>query len=174
MSDKVKKRVNGNRKGKAAERKLVKLFAAWWGSEFFRTPESGGMATRLTKQLGIDLNKFTGDVVTLDETFPFCVESKKVQGWHLEQMLSSDKTLMHEWWNQTVEETPNGKIPLLIFTKNHSPLYAILRTVDMCAPFAAKLSNCKVFSTHLRGEPVQIFLANELFDSSKAGWLYDR
>lgn len=169
---KKKKRVNGNRKGKAAERKLVKLFSQWWGSEFFRTPESGGMATRLTTQLGIDLSKFKGDIVTLDETFPFCVESKKVEGWTLEQMLTSDKTLMHDWWDQAVTQTPEGKIPLLIFTKNHAPLYAMMRTDDLNRNMGRTLTirANKSFEIYLHGVPVSIFAADWLFQSGKNGW----
>lgn len=121
-----KKRVNGRKKGQTAERKLAKLFSDWWGSEFARTPLSGGFATAKFRE---DWNA-AGDLVTPDKSFPFCVESKKVEGWTLEQMLTSDKTLIHKWWEQTLKETPEGRTPLLVFTKNRAPLFAMMRSGD--------------------------------------------
>lgn len=165
----AKKRVNGNRKGKAAERKLVPLFAAWWGSEFFRTPESGGMSTRLTKMLKIDFSKFAGDIVTLDETFPFCVESKKVEGWTLEQLLTSDKTLIHGWWEQAVNQTPVGKLPLLVFTKNHAPLYAMMYESQFT--FSTHCNNW--FFTYVDGQEVVIFALENLFKTPKELWVHN-
>lgn len=172
MAKEKKKRVNGNRKGKTAERKLVPLFAAWWGSEFFRTPESGGMSTRLTKMLKIDLSKFAGDIVTLDETFPFCIESKKVEGWTLEQLLTSDKTLIHSWWDQAVKQTPEGKIPLLVFTKNHAPLYAMMRTSDLPSyVYSTRRSVGPSFETYIEGVHVAIFALSHLLATTKGDWL---
>jgi len=170
----AKKRVNGNRKGKTAERKLVPLFAAWWGSEFFRTPESGGMSTRLTRLLKIDFSKFAGDIVTLDETFPFCVESKKVEGWTLEQLLTSDKTLMHGWWDQAIKQTPAGKIPLLVFTKNHAPLYAMMRK-DEVQPLTnhdgIDILAGSYFEYFMHNEPVVIFPLENLLKTDKRSWI---
>lgn len=165
-----KKRVNGNRKGKSAERVLVKAFSKWWGCEFFRTPESGGMATRLSKQLGIDFSKFKGDIVTLDETFPFCVESKKVEGWTLEQLLTSEKTLIHSWWRQAVDQTPSGKKPLLVFTKNHAPLYAMMHTWDIRHDFFVNLEH-RMFSTVVNDSKVRIFPLMDMLDVPKDIWL---
>jgi len=119
-----KKKINSRTKGQSAERRLAKLFSAWWGSEFFRTPGSGAFATK--GFAGIDTSSMAGDLVTTDSTFPFCVESKKVEGWTLEQILTSNKTKIHSWWEQTVRECPPDKVPLLVFTKNHSPVYCML------------------------------------------------
>jgi len=119
-----KKKINSRTKGQSAERKLVKLFSTWWGSDFFRTPGSGAFATK--GFAGIDTSSMAGDLVTTDSTFPFCVESKKVEGWTLEQILTSNKTKIHAWWEQTVRECPPDKVPLLVFTKNHSPIYCMI------------------------------------------------
>lgn len=124
----MKKKINSRTKGHTAERKLVKLFEAWWGTKFFRTPGSGAFATR--GFAGMDLTDMSGDIITTDTSFPFCVESKKVEGWTLEQMLTSNKTKMHSWWEQTAKESPKGKIPLLVFTKNHTPLYGMMYVED--------------------------------------------
>jgi hypothetical protein len=50
-------------------------------------------------------------------------ESKKVEGWSFEQLLTSKQSIIEKWWNQTKDECPEGKIPLLVFTKNRSPTY---------------------------------------------------
>jgi hypothetical protein len=161
--------VNSRRKGQTAERKLVKLFEAWWGSKFFRTPGSGAFATR--GFVGVDTTQLSGDLVTTDTQFPFCVESKKVEGWTLEQMLSSTSTKIHSWWEQTTRETPAGKIPLLVFTKNHAPLYAMMLRRDVEAYLNFFPSS---FETRLDGEPVVIFMLDQLFKTTKDNWIYGR
>lgn len=161
-----KKKVNSLKKGQRGERKLVKLFSDWWGSEFFRTPGSGAFATLGFKYKDHDLS---GDILTLDKTFPFCVESKHVEGWTLEQMLTSEKTLMHKWWKQTVKETPEGKIPLLVFTKNRAPLYCILRTCDWEAFEESHFIGWMPTDTTAY-ESVYIFTLDNLFKSNKNIW----
>jgi|688.fasta_scaffold03047_38 hypothetical protein len=171
MSGTSSKRLNSRRKGQSAERRLVKLFEVWWDAKFFRTPGSGAFATR--GFAGVDTSSMAGDIVTPDQTFPFCVESKKVEGWTLEQMLTSDKTHMHKWWDQAVEETPQGKIPLLVFTKNHAPLYAMMRVEDMSG--ALDLVTYKNgFQCMLREQHVRVFALSYLLTSPKTSWIYAR
>jgi hypothetical protein len=166
--------VNSRRKGQTAERKLVKLFAAWWDSKFFRTPGSGAFATR--GFVGVDTTQLSGDLVTTDTQFPFCVESKKVEGWTLEQMLSSNNTKIHSWWEQTTRETPEGKIPLLVFSKNHAPLYAMMLQRDVEAVLSKNYVNLfpNSFETTLEGQQVVIFLLDHLFKTPKGSWIYGR
>jgi hypothetical protein len=163
--------VNSRRKGQTAERKLVKLFEAWWGAKFFRTPGSGAFATR--GFAGMDTTSMAGDLITDDKTFPFCVESKKVEGWTLEQLLTSKKTHLHKWWEQAVNETPKGKIPLLVFTKNHAPLYAMLRRTDVHLAVISAAAGA-VFDTSVNDIPVSIFALDHLFTTQKGHWIYDR
>ena len=87
-----KKKINSREKGARGERALVKKFEAWWGAEFFRTPGSGAFATR-----GFDSEELSlaGDIITLDESFPFCVECKNAEGWHLEQLLTTKKCVSY-------------------------------------------------------------------------------
>ena len=166
--------VNSRRKGQTAERKLVKLFATWWDSKFFRTPGSGAFATR--GFVGVDTTQLSGDLVTTDVTFPFCVESKKVEGWTLEQMLSSTRTKMHDWWEQTLRETPEGKIPLLVFTKNHAPLYAMMLLRDVEAVLTKNYFNFfpGSFETRIDDQVVVIFLLDHLLKTQKGNWIYGR
>ncbi len=163
--------VNGRAKGHAAERKLAKLFEKWWGSAFTRTPLSGGFATAKFRE---DWNA-CGDLVTPDKSFPFCVENKKVEGWTLEQMLTSQKTHMHKWWEQTVTETPEGKIPLLVFSKNHAPLYAMMRYSDLHVGVKGSIvQTACMFETRVGDDHVVIFALDYLLKSMKEIWLYDR
>lgn len=170
MSKAVKKKVNGRQKGATAERYLAKLFATWWGTEFARTPMSGGFSTAKFRE---DWNA-AGDLVTPDPSFPFCVESKKVEGWTLEQLLTSKKTLIHSWWAQTIKETPGELIPLLVFTKNRAPLFACMCRNQM----SANLNGCledhpkyAAFETAINGDVVVIFPLAALFETEKKDWL---
>lgn len=164
----AKKKVNGRQKGSTAERKLAKLFQGWWGSSFARTPMSGGFATAKFRD---DWNA-AGDLVTPDRTFPFCVESKKVEKWTLEQLLTSDKTHIHKWWAQTLDETPSGKIPLLVFTKNHAPLYAMMFTEQMHSELKNAIA-CR-FDTVVNTCEVSIFALDALFKTLPDNWRYGR
>lgn len=166
--------VNSRRKGQTAERKLVKLFEAWWGSKFFRTPGSGAFATR--GFMGLDVSQMAGDLVTPDVTFPFCVESKKVEGWTLEQMLTSQKTKVHAWWEQATTESPPNRIPLLVFTKNHAPLYAMMRLSDISSVLTSNYRNVipDAFEAVLDSDRVVIFALEHLFKTSQGSWKYDR
>tara|TARA_R100001086_G_scaffold210036_1_gene125919 strand:- start:434 stop:916 length:483 start_codon:yes stop_codon:yes gene_type:complete len=104
-------------KGARFERSIVKRLAKWWGSEFQRTPQSGG------SQLANGWN-LAGDVCTPDETFPFHVECKHVEGWDLSHLLTSKEMgLFGKWLDQASTEASDGKIPLIIFKRNrHKPM----------------------------------------------------
>jgi hypothetical protein len=104
-------------KGARFEREIVKRLTKWWGAEFQRTPQSGG------SQLASGWN-LAGDVCTPDETFPFHVECKHVEGWDLSHLLTSKEMgLFGKWLDQATDEAANGKIPLVIFKRNrHQPM----------------------------------------------------
>ncbi len=118
-----KKRVNGKQKGNRGERQAYKILADWWGSKFTKTPGSGAFAT--ITQRG-DLN-VAGDVSTEDPTFPFCVEVKWRESWHMEQLIKSDECELWDWWEQTKRDAElAGKEPLLMFKRNHQPWYYMM------------------------------------------------
>jgi len=112
------------RKGNSNEREVAKMLAAWWGSgEWMRTPSSGGWGR--SKQVRDDFNA-AGDIVTTATDFPFCVEVKSEEGWELEQLLRSpEKCPIAKWWKQAVDETPEGKHPLLLFTRKMRPWFVM-------------------------------------------------
>jgi hypothetical protein len=100
-------------KGSAFERKVAKILSEAFGVELVRTPMSGGWGRLETK----------GDLVTRDD-FPYHVECKKREGWNIDCLLSGKGTKeLENWWNQTTEQCPADKVPLLVFSKNFSPIY---------------------------------------------------
>lgn len=152
-------------KGQRGERAVVKALTEWWGSEFARTPSSGGFKT---KQFRDEWNA-ASDIVTSDETFPFGVEVKNCEGWHLEQLLTAPKCDLYSWWAQTTDECPSKKIPLLVFTRNHQPLFCMMKHVDWTQEESEPSSSLLL---NIPGKhQVLIIPADTLFTTHKESWL---
>jgi len=126
----VKAGRKAKRKGNSNEREVANLLAAWWGvGEFMRTPSSGGWGK--SRQVRDDFNA-AGDIVTTATDFPFCVEVKSEERWELEQLLTSpEKCPIARWWKQAERETPEGKAPLLLFTRKLRPWYAMFQGANL-------------------------------------------
>ena len=165
-SGRTAKRINSKEKGNRAERELTKKFAKWWDSKFYRTPGSGSFATRgYSLPEGVDLS---GDVVTTDKDFPFCVESKNFEGWNLEQLLTSPKCELKSHWQQTVRESPDNKLPLLVFTRNYQPHFIMLREEDDLIN-----GHCMIVQMPLEDGEVDIcviYLLKDLLETEKSVW----
>ncbi len=153
-------------KGQRGERILCKKFSEWWGTDFTRTPSSGGFRTKAFRD---DWNA-AGDLVTPDDTFPFCVESKNQEGWHLEQLLTSDKCDIIAWWHQTIDETPDGKFPLLVFTRNHQPLFFMMTQVLWESVTSCHSDVVSTPTFMIDGIQVKVGLLDELFKVSPEEW----
>lgn len=111
-----------------------------------------------------------GDVVTTDETFPFTVESKNAEGWHLEQLLTAPKCDVIRWWRQAVEETPEGKVPLLVFKRNRHP-WLFMIAVDAwqeATMYVSGVSPYPMFT--IEDTCVKVGLLDELFRTSPENW----
>lgn len=107
-------------KGGVFERKIGKKFEPWWGSQFFRTPMSGG------SKLKHDYN-LAGDICTPAEDFPFHVECKNQEALgKFHNFMVSEKSAVWKWWKQCTDECPGNQIPLLVFTKNHIPVFVMM------------------------------------------------
>lgn len=158
-------KINSRAKGSRGERQVAKLFKDWWGSEFTRTPLSGGFATQKFR----DEWNASGDLVTSDPTFPFCVEVKWVEGWSLEQMLSNKGCLIFKWWAQTLRETPEGKYPLLVFKKNGQPFYCMLQCDTLKDHFGG-MPTFPWFRTYVDFDSVVILTLKDLFSLGKTAW----
>lgn len=119
-------------KGSRGERITRDKFTEWWGSKFTSSPQSGAFATRT------QFSSMAGDLVTDDESFPFCVENKNQEDWTLEELFTAPSSRLFEFWKQTVGQTPEGKIPMLVFTKNYRPLFFMLPLVTFASVIAPK------------------------------------
>lgn len=130
-------------KGNTFEKLCCRLSSNWWGKSFLRVPGSGGW----------NKNVVTGDIFPVDEngdvdsTFPFSVEckdqecgkddkdKKKVRKkWELHLLMIGKGPFMR-WWGQCERDCPEGKHPLLIFKKNYSPVFVMMRTNVLHTPF---------------------------------------
>lgn len=110
------------RKGNTGERAVAKLLSNWWGSEFTRTPSSGGFATQKFRE---NWNAI-GDVVTPAD-FPFVVEVKNVKSWNLSDLLTSKVSILTKYWKQVNDEVGDlPKYPMLVFKKNRSEWFVMI------------------------------------------------
>jgi hypothetical protein len=110
---------NSRDKGNGFELEVAKAFTKRFDVAFKRTPLSGGWSNKREVQ---------GDIVCIDRNdFPYCIECKNAEGWQLESLLSHDNyKWFTNWWAQATSESPDGKIPILVFKKNHiKPLAAM-------------------------------------------------
>lgn len=122
---KSKKRVaagkKAKRKGNSFERHVARQLEKWWGyGKFERTPSSGGWSNKGSRE---EFNA-CGDIVTTADDFLFTVECKNSENWVLDDLIHSDgNSKLHKWLKQAVEETPDGKIPMLVAKRKFkSPL----------------------------------------------------
>jgi Holliday junction resolvase len=141
---KTSSRVNGRQKGASFERKVAKFVSDWWGIDAHRTPQSGGL--RWSKDARV-----TGDIVApADSNFPFSIECKKHEGWTLENLLKGTGEIT-DWWKQAHADAQKvDKLPLLIFSKNRSPVYFML-PVEQWAKLEMSPRNYFITTFELKG-----------------------
>jgi len=158
----MSRKINAKSKGNRAERELAKLFKQWWGSDFARTPSSGGFHT---KRFRSDWNA-EADIVTTDTKFPFAVECKWQENWFLEQLLKSSKALPWKWWKQACYQAGEDKTPLLVFKRSRHPWYYMLPV--SCAD---RLLESYLYMQHVvEDKHVCIGLLEDLFKTDPEMW----
>ena len=106
-------------KGASFERRIAKSLGDWWDVKFYRTPQSGGSHLKEGYELA-------GDVATPSEDFRFHVECKNQEAWTIHGFMTSSKSAVWKWWQQTRDDCPPDRIPLLIFTRNHLPAFVMV------------------------------------------------
>ena len=85
--------INSQRKGKRGELQVVKIINKYLGTNFRRTPNSGGLSIK-------------GDIIDIDNTNP-------LYDFHIE--IKNTNTLqIPKWMNQIENDMPLGKSGLLI------------------------------------------------------------
>lgn len=157
-----KRGINGRDKGQRGERAVGTLLSTWWGSDFARTPMSGGFRNAEFRE---EWNA-EGDLVTPDETFPFSVEVKWHEDWTLDQLITAPKSEIWSWWEQTDRQTPAGKIPLLVFKRNHMPWYYMIPATE-----AWNIPEPYITVNSITGLKLQVGLLRSLFETEKEQWL---
>lgn len=121
--------INGSVKGKVAEREVARLITPWWwkvepGSEFIRTPQSGGWAT---PELRCEF-KASGDLMTTAARFPFTVEVKRREDWRMSSLEKAKQCQVWTWWIQTQRAAnEERREPMLWFRRNRDPWRVMLR-----------------------------------------------
>lgn len=148
--------VNGKAKGSEYERKIAKLLAKWSGMELRRTPLSGGWARQNPRASG-DIVCITGD------DFPLHVECKDQESYSWETALHGKGPLV-DWWDQTIRTCPEGKIPVLVFSRAYYDDWVMIRKEDVPAYF---LMNDEVFSTVIYLKNRYIILLKEVLENFK-------
>jgi hypothetical protein len=111
-------RKNSRVKGNRGELDVAKAFSLWCGEIVKRTPGSGGWGG--AAEFGT-----TADLVCRKKAFPFHIEVKHREGWVLDDLVTGvrkehDKSIV-QWWKQCTETCPKGKLPVLVFRRNHQP-----------------------------------------------------
>ena len=112
--------IQGRPKGAGFERDIANQLSTWTGVIFRRTPSSGGWAK-------------TGDITPKDPkamvAFPFNIECKNQEVLTTLAMFGmKDSETIRGWWKQCAGDAKKSKrIPLLIFTKAHFPVFLLMR-----------------------------------------------
>ena len=159
--------INSRDKGNRGERQVKDLLQKWWKSDFAKTPSSGGFKTKKFRE---EWNA-EGDVVTPDPTFPFSVEVKWQEDWTLDQILTSPKTKVWDWWEQAKRETSEEKHTLLVFKKNRQPWFMMTRETYLNSPYQIEFmeaSSIRVIDR--QGEFAYIRLFDDLLKETKELW----
>lgn len=134
---------------KSGEGAAAKLLQAWWGVPFFRTPESGGMATSRHGSLPPSVvSNLVGDLVCdlrdpqLDPSvsFPFVVEVKCYNTIDLYALPrrgafsiqpgakpSTESDLWLCWYQAKVEAYRGNRWPLLLFKEDRKQWYVAFK-----------------------------------------------
>lgn len=102
-------------KGSNFERLVAKKFEEAYGVKLVRTPLSGGLAKSSNKQ------DFKGDIVCAEEDVDILlgIECKNQKTWSLPA-----------WLKQSEEETPDGKVPCVVFHKHGTSKDYITLSLD--------------------------------------------
>ena len=105
--------IDGNKKGKKAERVVCNLLSKWTGQELVRTPASGGMRWRTSSNV-------CGDVVCTNLTFnfPFIIEGKHYEYFELKSPLRANSKLFGFYRQARRDADRAGKAPLLFARRN--------------------------------------------------------
>lgn len=152
---KRKKGINPRTKGRRGERLLLEPLTKWWGFEFHRTPASGAWGT-IHK-----VDELSQDIVCDDPNFPYDIEVKNCEGWHLEKLLTAPKNDIYQWWDQTTNQCAPDKRPMLCFRRNRHPFLVMTREEDTPADLEEPF-----LTLHTETEDLYIYTLDQLTSCS--------
>lgn len=115
-------------KGKAAEREVAGLCAAWWsavepGCQFASTPGSGGWSTAKMRAAF----NVAGDLSTTAKRWPFTVEVKRREGWRDGPLLAGKASPVWGWWAQACKAAAEEqRWPMLWLRRSREPWRVML------------------------------------------------
>lgn len=123
-----KSSINSKQKGNRNEVQLAKLISKWTGSEFKRTPMSGGLNYENKILVGADI------LCTNPKFFwPFSVETKWYGRFHLSKKLRSNSIIYTKWAQTLRDANETMRIPLFIFRENNGSFKVCISDNDFDA-----------------------------------------
>jgi len=152
-----KKKINSYRKGSNFERLIAKILSKRLGIEIIRVPQSGAFSsTHQTNYAG-------GDLLCADKEkfFPFLFELKHQNKTNLlldVLNLKKRKKEIFEWIDQAERDGKRiGKIPIIIFRLNRSPIFLIIKIA-----YISKFKNTNLFLKN-KFSKIYFYFKNDLY-----------
>jgi len=106
--------INSQKKGSKNELAAANWCGLWFGGTFHRVPRSGGLHWK-------NVNGITGDIISDDAKFPFCVETKFYKRVFVPLYLRNN-SIIYKFWEQVYHDADSiGAYPLLIVRENGMP-----------------------------------------------------
>jgi len=100
--------------------------------------------------------------------FPFAIECKKSEVWELGGLFTAPKWPVWAWWDQAVDQSVVLRLPpLLVFSKNRNPDYAIVEESSF-QWFAPHLTCPTIIRAQSKRGPVVLALLEDLVRVSPA------
>src|SRR6056297_3912339 len=123
-------RKNSRTKGHSFERSVCKLL-----NDKLKIETTKYKWKRVPLSGGFDKQNFPGDIYTTGITRfseMFSIECKFYKTWKLEDLINGNSPRILEWWKQASDDAAGAeKYPLLIFKKNNSKIYFMIREKDL-------------------------------------------
>jgi len=182
MESKPKRKMRpgrGKAKGNSFENTVAKkLSAALDPMKFIRTQGSGARVggknfETLGQMFGEDaLKLFVGDVVPVNEkdvgrTFRFSVECKSYAKSDSFETLVAGNSNLFKWMQESIDDSQKiGKIPMLVFKWNHTPIYVALLSNTYGEEYSSRV-RLKLNQHHYN---IDVFYLDELL-SNKDFWI---
>jgi hypothetical protein len=129
---KIGKKIDSGKKGKSAERELVRILSERFGDGFSRSVGSGNRWGQVAHLPVHARETLTGDLCC-PTGFRFVLECKcGYDSIDLVSALSSGSVLLNSFLGQVVDDSTRcGRLPLLLWKRSRRPWLAFVRTCDL-------------------------------------------